>query len=163
MIIGSCWTCNEDGHHMSQCKVPASKIYCHDCQVSGHHNTGSQICIHWKPGSRTASRNTSPANISGSGSGQNTPDSGKNTPLRRSSLIPPRSPLPRASTPSQVSHLQSPIVRSKQVDLEDKKDEASLLDEDLHDTIATSNLITVGLVHKQEIQDDRRRYDGPMQ
>ena len=137
MTLGSCWTCNEVGHQMSQCKATASKIYCHDCWVNGHHHTSSQMCIHWKPGSRTASRNTSPANRPGSGSEQNTPGSGKNTPSRRSSLIPPRSPLPRVSTSNQISHPQSPNVRSRQVDIEDKKDEATLLDEEPHDTIAT--------------------------
>ena len=98
-----------------------------------------------------ASRNTSPANRSGSGSGCNTPGSRRNTPSRRSNIIPPRSPVPRGPTPNQIYHPQSPNVRSRQLDIEDKKDEASLLDEEPLDTIAKANLIITGLLHRWEI------------
>ena len=39
-----CYACLQPGHQASNCRVPESKLSCHDCRVKGHHKTGSKWC-----------------------------------------------------------------------------------------------------------------------
>ena len=99
------------------------------------------MCTYWRPGSKATSR----ANISNRarlGSERNTlPD--RREILPKSSLQPPRAPYPHTPAPAQSIHPQSPNVRSRQVDADggDKRDEETLLDDDVIDAIVTYILI----------------------